>query len=46
MLNVQMKFKTTTLKSSFCDYNDVYILVKRTITITRGPVDNRGFKMG
>ena len=29
-----IKFKTTMLKSSLCDYADVYILVKRTITIT------------
>ena len=29
----QIKFKTTMLKSSLCDYRDAYILVKRTITI-------------
>ena len=29
----QIKFKTTFLKSSLCDYSDVYILVKGTITI-------------
>ena len=29
----QNKFKTTMLKSSLCDYSDVYILVKGTITI-------------
>ena len=28
-----IKFKTTMLKSSLCDYADAYILVKRTITI-------------
>ena len=28
-----IKFKTTTLKSSLCDYGDAYILVKGTITI-------------
>ena len=29
-----IKFKTTMLRSSLCDYADGYILVKRTITIT------------
>ena len=33
-VNSQIKFKTTMLKSSLCDYSDVYILVKGTITIT------------
>ena len=32
-VNSQIKFKTTMLKSSLCDYSDAYILVKRTITI-------------
>ena len=32
-VNSQIKFKTTILKSSLCDYSDAYILVKRTITI-------------
>ena len=31
--NKQIKFKTTMLKSSLCDYSDVYILVKGTITV-------------
>ena len=31
--NSQIKFKTTTLKSSLCDYNDTYILVEGTITV-------------
>ena len=30
--NKQIKFKTTMLKSSLCDYNDAYIPVKGTIT--------------
>ena len=30
----QLKFKTTILKSSLCDYSDAYILVKGKITIT------------
>ena len=33
-VNSQIKFKTTMLKSSLCDYSDTYILVKGKITIT------------
>ena len=33
-VNSQIKFKTTMLKSSLCDYSDARILVKGTITIT------------
>ena len=32
-VNNQIKFKTTMLKSSLCDYSDAYILVKGTISI-------------
>ena len=32
-INSQIKFKTTMLKSSLCDYSDAYILVKGTITV-------------
>ena len=32
-VNIQIKFKTTILKSSLCDYSDAYILVKGTITV-------------
>ena len=32
-VNIQIKFKTTMLKSSLCDYSDAYILVKGTITV-------------
>ena len=32
-VNSQIKFKTTMLKSSLCDYSDAYILVKGKITI-------------
>ena len=32
-VNSRMKFKTTMLKSSLCDYRDAYILVKGTITV-------------
>ena len=30
----QIRFKTTILKSSLCDYSDAYILVKGKITVT------------
>ena len=33
-VNSQIKFKTTMLKSSLCDYSDAYIPVKGKITIT------------
>ena len=29
----QIKFKTTMLKSSLCDYNDVYILIKQVTSV-------------
>ena len=32
--NSDIRFKTTMLKSSICDYSDAYILFKRTIGIT------------
>ena len=32
-VNSQIKFKTTMLKSSLCDYSDAYILVKGTINV-------------
>ena len=32
-VNSQIKFKTTMLKSSLCDYSDAYILVKGTVTV-------------
>ena len=32
-VNRQMKFETTILKSSLCDYSDAYILVKETIAV-------------
>ena len=31
--NSQIKFKTTMLKSSLCDYSDAYVIVKGTITV-------------
>ena len=33
--NSDIRFKATMLKSSLCDYSDVYILVKGAIKITR-----------
>ena len=33
-INSDIRFKTTMLKSSLCDYSDAYILVKGAITIT------------
>ena len=38
--NSQIKFKTSMLKLSLCDYSDAYILVNRTITITGEKADN------
>ena len=32
--NGQIKFKTTMLKPSLCDYSDAYIVVKGKVTIT------------
>ena len=31
--NSQIKFKTSVLKSSLCDYSDAYILVSGTISV-------------
>ena len=48
-VNSQVKFKTTMLKSSLCDYSDVYILVKGKITVnntgTAAPPNNRNKKV-
>ena len=35
----QIKFKTTMLKSSLCDYSDAYILVKGTISVNNTAAD-------
>ena len=37
--NIQIKFKTTMLKSCLCDYSDAYILAKGTIRITGAGAD-------
>ena len=42
--NSQIKFKTSTLKSSLCDYSDAYVLVKRTITVPNTAAANNGDK--
>ena len=39
--NIDIRFKTTMLKTSLCDYSDTYILVKGRITIA-GVGDNAG----
>ena len=36
----QIKFKTSMLRSSFCNYNDAYILVSGNITITAAESDD------
>ena len=38
--NSQIKFKTSMLKSSLCDYSDTYILVKGTTSIAEQEGDN------
>ena len=38
-VNSQIKFKTTMLKSSLCDYSDAYILVKGRTTINGSGAD-------
>ena len=47
--NSQIKFETSTLGSSLCDYSDTYILVKVTITVTdtgtAGNSNNRNRKI-
>ena len=36
--NNQIRFKTSMLRTSLCNYSDAYILVKRTITVANTPV--------
>ena len=38
--NAQIKFKISVLKSGFCDYSYVYIIVSGTITITAARADD------
>ena len=44
-VNSQIKFKTTMLKSSLCDYSDGYILVKGKITITGRAMDDAAIQV-
>ena len=37
--NSEIKFNTVMLKSSLCDYSEVYIILKRTITVTETEAD-------
>ena len=37
--NNQIKFKTSMLRSSLCDYSDAYILVKGNITVNNTAAD-------
>ena len=43
-VNSQIKFKTTMLKSSLCDYSDAYILVKGTISVNNTPAEGAALK--
>ena len=45
-VNSQIKFKTTMLKSSLCDYSDAYVLAKGKITITGAGADAPARKAG
>ena len=38
--NKQIKFKTSMLRSSLCDYSDAYILVKGNITVNNTAADS------
>ena len=38
--NKSIRFKTSMLRSNLCDYSDVYILIKGTITVTALGVNN------
>ena len=40
----QIRFKTSMLRSDFCDFSDAYIVVKRNITVTG--TNNRNKKIG
>ena len=38
-INKQIRFKTSMLQSNLCDYNDVFIVSKGTISVTRPNVN-------
>ena len=40
----EITYNTEVLKTNFCDYNDVYILVKSDITVTAAPATQIAFK--
>ena len=44
--NSQIKFKTSALKSSLCDYSDPYILVSGTITVVGARVEAAAIAAG
>ena len=43
--NKQIKFKTSMLRSSLCDYSDAYILVKGNITVNNTADDGAAAKI-
>ena len=44
-VNSQIKFKTTMLKSSLCDYSDAHIFVKGTISVNNAAAAGAAVKM-
>ena len=40
--NKQIRFKTSMLRSSLCDYSDAYILVKGNISVNNTDADGAG----
>ena len=45
-VNSHIKFKTTMLKSSLCDYSDAYILVKGTISVNNTAAEGAAVNNG
>ena len=43
-VNENIRFETLLLKSDLCDYSDVYIVVKRRVTIEGNALSNRANK--
>ena len=41
LTNNKIKFLTSSLESSFCDYSDAYILVKGNIAVTGGDANTK-----
>ena len=44
--NTQIKFKTSMLKSSLCDYSDAYVLVSGTIIMDGAEDDDNAKRLG